>query len=71
MQDPQQLYMRFGYLKIIFLSTINFEFEELINLESCVFTLNMYLIIGQNPVTKKVSIVSHFKPSDLRLKGVN
>ena len=33
------------------------------NLESCPFTLNMYLVIGQNLVTRKVSVVSHFKPS--------
>ena len=33
------------------------------NLESCTFTLNRCLVIGQNPVTKTVSVVSHFKPS--------
>ena len=34
------------------------------NLEGCAFTLNMCLVIGQkNPVTRKVSAVSHFKPS--------
>ena len=27
------------------------------NLESCVFTLNRCLVIGQNPITRKVSIV--------------
>ena len=33
------------------------------NLESYVFTLNRCLVIGQNPVTRTVSAVSHFKPS--------
>ena len=33
------------------------------NLESCLFTLNKCLVIRQNPITMKVSIVSHFKPS--------
>ena len=32
------------------------------NLESYAFTLNMRFVIGQNPVTMKVNIVSHFKP---------
>ena len=41
------------------------------NLESCTFTLNRCLVIGQNPVTRKVSVVSHFKPLGLRIKGVN
>ena len=35
------------------------------NLENCAFTLNRCLVIGQNPVTRKVSVVSHFKPSGL------
>ena len=46
-----------------FLSAVNFEFGEFMNLKSCTFTLNMCLVIGQNPVTRKVSVVSHFKPS--------
>ena len=29
------------------------------NLESCAFTLNRCLVIEQNPVTRKVSVVSH------------
>ena len=33
------------------------------SLESCVFTLNRCLITGQNLVRRKVSVVSHFKPS--------
>ena len=33
------------------------------NLESYAFTLNMCLVIGQNPVTRSVSVVSNFKPS--------
>ena len=33
------------------------------NLESWAFTLNRCLVIEQNPVTRKVSVVSHFKPS--------
>ena len=33
------------------------------NLESCAFILNRCLVIGQNPVTRKVSVVSHFKHS--------
>ena len=33
------------------------------NLENCVFTLNICLVIGQNPVIRKVNVVSHFKPS--------
>ena len=41
------------------------------NLESCAFTLIKCLVIGQNPVTKKVNVVSHFKPSGRSLKGVN
>ena len=40
------------------------------NLESCAFTLNKCLVIRQNPVTRKVSVVSHFKPSG-RFEGVN
>ena len=35
------------------------------NLESCTFTLNMCLVIGQNPVTRNVYVFSHFEPSDL------
>ena len=34
------------------------------NLESYAFTINMCLIIGQNLVTKTISVVSHFKSSD-------
>ena len=41
------------------------------NLENYVFTLNKCLVIGQNLVKKKVSVVSHFKPSSWRLEGVN
>ena len=37
------------------------------NLESCTFTLNMCLVIGQNPVTRKVSVISNFKPSVWRI----
>ena len=32
------------------------------NLESYAFTLNRCLVIGQNPVTKTISVVSQFKP---------
>ena len=32
------------------------------NLESCAFTFNRCLVIGQHPVTRKVSVFSHFKP---------
>ena len=32
------------------------------SLESCAFTLNRCLVIGQNLVRRKVSVVSHFKP---------
>ena len=33
------------------------------NLESYTFTLNMCLVIGRNPVIRKVSVISHFNPS--------
>ena len=36
------------------------------NLQSCAFTLNGYLVIGQNPVTRKIYVLFHFKPSGLR-----
>ena len=36
------------------------------NLKSCAFILNKCLVIGQNPVTRKVCIVLHFNPSSLR-----
>ena len=32
------------------------------NLEGCTFTLNKCLVIRKNPVTRKVCVVSHFKP---------
>ena len=34
------------------------------NLESFAFTLNRCLVVGKNPVTSKVSVVLHFKPSE-------
>ena len=34
------------------------------NLKSYAFTLNRYLVIGQNPVTRTISVVSHFKHLD-------
>ena len=30
------------------------------NLKSCVFFFNKCLVIGQNPITKKVCVVLHF-----------
>ena len=36
------------------------------NLESCAYTLNICLVIGQNPVTRKIYLFSHFEPTGLK-----
>ena len=41
------------------------------NLESCSFTLNKCLVIRKNSVTRrKVSVVLHFEPSNLRCEMI-
>ena len=36
------------------------------NLESCAFTLNKCLVIGQNLIIKKIYVFSHLEPLNLR-----
>ena len=51
-----------------FLSALNLEFGEFMNLESCAFTLNMCLVIGQKSSYKEGR--RRFPLQTLRQKGL-